>query len=90
MSGLPSIAAFLAPEVPAPQDGGAWAAPVPRRRGGPRVLRGLARVAAALRAAWRRQRSRSRIAGLDAHLLKDIGVTYAEAEHEANKPFWRG
>ena len=51
----------------------------------------LARVAwRALLAAWRRQRSRARIAGLDAHLLKDIGVTFAEAEHEANKPFWRG
>ena len=61
-----------------------------RRDGGPRVVRGLARVAAALRAAWRRHRSRTRIAGLDAHLLKDIGVSYAEAEHEANKPFWQG
>ncbi|MDE2005242.1 MAG: DUF1127 domain-containing protein [Rhodospirillales bacterium] len=42
-----------------------------------------------LRAAWRRQRSRARIAALDAHLLADIGVSFAEAEHEANKPFWR-
>ena len=41
-------------------------------------------------AAWRRQQSRARITGLDAHLLKDMGVTFAEAEHEANKPFWRG
>lgn len=44
---------------------------------------------AALALAWRRYRSRARIATLDAHLLKDIGVTFAEAEHEANKPFWR-
>lgn len=44
---------------------------------------------AAIASAWRRHRSRSRIATLDAHLLKDIGVTYAEAENEANKPFWR-
>jgi len=42
-----------------------------------------------LRAAWRRYRSRQRIADLDAHLLKDIGVSYAEAEAEANRPFWR-
>jgi uncharacterized protein YjiS (DUF1127 family) len=42
-----------------------------------------------LAAAWRRQRSRRRIAQLDAHALKDIGVSYAEAEAEANKPFWR-
>lgn len=39
--------------------------------------------------AWRRYRTRQRIVGLDAHLLKDIGVSFAEAEAEANKPFWR-
>ena len=43
----------------------------------------------ALLAAWRRLRSRQRIAELDSHLLKDIGVSFAEAEAEANKPFWR-
>jgi uncharacterized protein YjiS (DUF1127 family) len=42
---------------------------------------------AMLRAAWRRHRTRSCLAELDAHVLKDIGVTYAEAEAEANKPF---
>jgi uncharacterized protein YjiS (DUF1127 family) len=41
-----------------------------------------------LRTGWRRYRSRQRIAALDAHALKDIGVTHAEAEAEANKPFW--
>ncbi len=41
-----------------------------------------------LQQAWRRHRSRQRIAMLDAHALKDIGVTYSEAEAEANKPFW--
>jgi uncharacterized protein YjiS (DUF1127 family) len=40
-------------------------------------------------AAWRRHRSRQRISDLDPHLLKDIGVSLAEAEAEANKPFWR-
>jgi uncharacterized protein YjiS (DUF1127 family) len=44
---------------------------------------------AAVRAAWRRYRSRRRIADLDGYLLKDIGVSFAEAETEANKPFWR-
>ncbi len=44
---------------------------------------------AQLRAAWRRYRSRQRIAMLDSHLLKDIGVSFAEAEAEANKPLWR-
>jgi uncharacterized protein YjiS (DUF1127 family) len=41
-----------------------------------------------LRVAWRRYRSRQRIAELSPYLLKDIGVTHAEAEAEANKPFW--
>ena len=63
------------------------------RRGGPGGVPFGARVRAvwsALLAAWRRQQSRARITGIDAHLLKDMGVTFAEAEHEANKPFWRG
>jgi len=47
-------------------------------------------VRAWLRSAWRRHRSRHQIARLDEHALRDIGVTYAEAEAEANKPFWRG
>ena len=40
-------------------------------------------------AAYRRHRSRAALARMDSHLLKDIGVSFAEAEHEANKPFWR-
>jgi uncharacterized protein YjiS (DUF1127 family) len=51
---------------------------VPRRPG----------LRAALRAAWRRHRTRQWLTELDAHLLKDIGITYADAENEANKPFW--
>jgi uncharacterized protein YjiS (DUF1127 family) len=43
----------------------------------------------AVRQAWRRYHSRQRIANLDSHLLRDIGVSFAEAEVEANKPFWR-
>jgi uncharacterized protein YjiS (DUF1127 family) len=42
-----------------------------------------------IRAAWWRYRTRQRIAELDHHLLKDIGVTFADAEAEANKPFWQ-
>ena len=38
---------------------------------------------------WQRHRSRQRIARLDADMLKDIGVSFSEAEAEANKPFWR-
>jgi uncharacterized protein YjiS (DUF1127 family) len=44
---------------------------------------------AAVRSAWRRHRSRRKIVHLDQHLLKDIGLSLAEAEAEANKPFWR-
>jgi uncharacterized protein YjiS (DUF1127 family) len=40
-------------------------------------------------AVWRRHRSRRRISELDSRMLKDIGVSFAEAEAEANKPFWR-
>jgi uncharacterized protein YjiS (DUF1127 family) len=48
----------------------------------------LAPLIASLREAWRLRRSRQQIAKLDPRLLKDIGVSYAEAELEANKPFW--
>jgi uncharacterized protein YjiS (DUF1127 family) len=41
-----------------------------------------------LREWWRRRRSRIFLCQLDDFLLKDIGVTRAEAEHEVNKPFW--
>src|SRR5208337_2293476 len=39
--------------------------------------------------AWRRHRSRQLLAHMDADALRDIGVSYADAEAEANKPFWR-
>ncbi len=67
---------------------------VPRglRRGGGRMPGGPERAIDAIgwvQTAWRRYRSRHRIARLDGQALRDIGVTYAEAEAEANKPFWR-
>ena len=36
-----------------------------------------------------RTRQRQALRALDDRLLKDIGVSRAEAEREANKPFWR-
>ena len=42
-----------------------------------------------VRVAFRRWRTRQSIAGLDQHALRDIGVSYAEAENEANKAFWQ-
>jgi uncharacterized protein YjiS (DUF1127 family) len=55
----------------------------PRRDTGPSVWQRAGTM-------WQRHRSRRRIASLDAAMLKDIGVSFAEAEAEANKPFWRG
>ena len=49
-------------------------------------------------AAWRlglwlvrsieRSRQRAQLSDLDERLLEDIGVTRADAEREASKPFW--
>lgn len=50
----------------------------------------LAAIRLVVRTAWRRRATRKQIVRLDAHALKDIGVSYADAEAEANKPFWRG
>lgn len=37
-----------------------------------------------------RIQDRRRLAELDDHLLRDIGLTRAEAAHAASRPFWRG
>ncbi len=34
------------------------------------------------------QRQRRQLRQLDAHLLHDLGISRAEAEREAQKPFW--
>ncbi|MFW5679116.1 MAG: DUF1127 domain-containing protein [Pseudomonadota bacterium] len=36
-----------------------------------------------------RARERRALAELDDHLLRDIGVSRAEADREAGKPFWQ-
>ena len=77
----------LPPERVASASSSGWTevAPQPSRQGQePARHLWLAR----LREWRRRQRSRTFLVQLDDHLLKDIGVTYAEAEREANKPFW--
>jgi uncharacterized protein YjiS (DUF1127 family) len=39
---------------------------------------------------WRRRnREREELAALDDRMLKDIGLTRADAEFLSNKPFWR-
>ncbi len=37
----------------------------------------------------RRWKQRGALAGLDAHLLRDIGVTPRQALREVDKPFWQ-
>jgi uncharacterized protein YjiS (DUF1127 family) len=37
---------------------------------------------------YRRQRQRHDLATLDDRLLRDIGLSRADAEHESRKPFW--
>ena len=44
---------------------------------------------ALVRTWYQRRRSRILLSQFDDRLLKDVGLTYYEAEHEANKPFWR-
>jgi uncharacterized protein YjiS (DUF1127 family) len=61
----------------------------PQYPGGREPEPGQSSIGATVREGWRRWRSRVALSELDAHILKDIGVTPAEAEHEANKPFWR-
>lgn len=36
-----------------------------------------------------RRRDREILAGLDDRMLRDIGITRADIEHESSKPFWR-
>ncbi len=41
--------------------------------------------------AWQeREIQRRHLAGLDPHVLKDIGLSQADVDHESGKPFWRG
>jgi len=39
---------------------------------------------------WRRRaRDRGQLAGLSDLILQDIGITRADAQYFANKPFWK-
>ena len=40
-------------------------------------------------ATWDRQRQRRALLDLDAHTLRDIGLTREEALNEGLKPFWK-
>lgn len=60
------------------------ASPPARHRGHP-----LAWLLAWIGAAMDRRDQRLRLATLDPHLLRDIGLTRAEARAEAERPCWR-
>ena len=47
------------------------------------------RLFGALREWRRRSKGRAQLAALDDRMLADIGVSRAEAEFLANRPFWR-
>ncbi len=49
----------------------------------------LARSLAAFSAALIRRRDRQRLAHLDSHLLRDIGLEPQEVHRECAKPFWQ-
>jgi uncharacterized protein YjiS (DUF1127 family) len=57
----------------------------------PRVR--LASFAAGARAllgrAWHNFTTRRDLAGLDDRMLKDLGISRAQAQFEANRPIWR-
>jgi uncharacterized protein YjiS (DUF1127 family) len=56
--------------------------PSPRRRAPEGLFGDIQR-------AWHRARTRRLLGEMDAHELRDIGITPTDAETEANKPFWR-
>jgi len=62
--------------------------PVPQRSRG--TASGIAgRVLATLREWRRRAHDRAELAKLDDRMLRDIGLTHADAEFLSSKPFWR-
>jgi uncharacterized protein YjiS (DUF1127 family) len=62
----------------------------PRQHDAIHVLSDAGRhVVATLREWRRRARDRAELAALDERTLADIGLTRADAEFLANKPFWR-
>jgi len=56
---------------------------------GARFKRALERTGAALLDWHCRQQQRRTLMQLDERMLRDMGISRADAEHEAAKPFWR-
>lgn len=72
---------------------GSWYAGTARARvggGGPDARHGLfTRVIETLLLWQTRAMQRRRLQELDDRLLRDVGLSRADVEHEAAKPFWR-
>jgi uncharacterized protein YjiS (DUF1127 family) len=61
-----------------------------RRHAGLDALNDATHWALATLDTWRRRiRERGQLARLDDRMLQDIGLTHADREFLANKPFWR-
>ena len=50
---------------------------------------GLVRLFESIERMIQRHRERSALSAMDDRLLRDIGVTRADVDHEINKPAWR-
>ena len=57
-------------------------------RGAGRLRAGLSRVVSRLLDGHELARQRQALAALDDHMLKDIGLSRADARCEAERPFW--
>jgi uncharacterized protein YjiS (DUF1127 family) len=56
----------------------------------PRGIVRLLKAAINRLAEWReRSEQRKHLAGMNERMLKDVGISRADAAREANKPFWR-
>lgn len=49
----------------------------------------LVRISRAVTTALARRRDRARLARLDTHLLRDIGIDAEHVQRECAKPFWQ-
>jgi uncharacterized protein YjiS (DUF1127 family) len=62
---------------------------IPSDRAGHAAAKLVKRVVTRVKQWRRRARERAELAALDDRMLADIGLSRAEAEFLANKPFWR-
>ena len=73
--------------IPLHDVGAPWSRVGARRT--PEPLGAARRILTRLREWRRRARDRAQLAALDDRMLRDIGLTRADAEFLSNKPFWR-